>query len=150
MNLTLLKNCYENGCFRIVERCDSWEEAVRMAAQPMIEEGYIEAEYAEKTIDMVHEYGPYICITKHVCIPHAFAPELVKKTGIGFMKLNEPVSFSDNPNEIAELFFVLASTDSQSHLQLLQDFAAMAEDEETINALVDAKSEENFKALLNI
>ena len=69
-------------------------------------------------------------------MPHAQGGGVgVHETSITFMKVRQPVHFSDSPEHDARLFFVLASRDSDSHLDMLQ-------------ALVEEISDEQFLARL--
>lgn len=152
MDFTILKNIFEQGNFEIYDSFHSWEDAVRASINPFIKNGLVKKEYGDSVVEMVNEYGPYICICPHVAIPHAMAPELVltKEPIIGFMKVNHPVSFSDKPYEQAELFFALATPSSDKHLEELQVLVSLLEQEGVIEELLKAKTKEDFETLLEI
>lgn len=149
MNLSLIKEMYEQKNFSIEEKFENWEDAVRASVKPFIDNGITKPEYADRVVEMVKEYGPYICICPHVAIPHAMAPELVlsKESHICFMKVNNPVSFSDNEVEKAELFFALAAPSGQAHLEELQTLCTILEEEGVIEALLNAKTEDDFRKI---
>lgn len=148
-NYSLLKKMYEDKNFIIVDSFDSWEDAVRTSVKPLIDNGIVLPEYSEKVVEMVKEYGPYICICPHVAIPHAMEPSLVlsDKSHICFMKVNHTVSFSNNESEKAELFFSLAAPSGEKHLSELQNVVEFLEEENVIENLLNAKTEEDFKKL---
>ena len=52
------------------------------------------------------------------------------------MKTEQPVSFSDDGEHDARLFFVLASTDNARHLENLSEMADMLSDEEFVAKLL--------------
>ena len=149
MELSLIKECIREKRCSFYDKADSWEDAVRMSVQTLVDSGCVTAPYADETIAMVKKHGPYICLCPHVCIPHAMAPDMVCQPAIGFMKLNTPVSFSDDPNEFADLFFPLSSPDRTTHLELLKMLSDLIDDEETIEALLNVKCEKDLLKLLD-
>ena len=49
----------------------SWEEAIRLTAQPLLTKGKIKESYIQAMIDKVKEYGPFINIGEYLALPHA-------------------------------------------------------------------------------
>ena len=43
----------------------SWEEAIRLTAQPLLTKGKIKESYIQAMIDKVKEYGPFINIGEY-------------------------------------------------------------------------------------
>ncbi|MBX7294945.1 PTS sugar transporter subunit IIA [Clostridium chauvoei] len=131
------------------EGFDNWEDAVKAACQPLIEEGAILPSYVNSIIRCVNEYGPYIVIAPNICIPHAqeAIDGDVKTTSICFMKTEKPVHFSDDPEHDARLFFVLASENSELHLHNLTELVGLISDEEVVEKLLNAKSFEDLKKI---
>jgi len=152
MGMELLKELYLKKHFLLKEHFDCWEEAVKASVQPLIDTGAVKVEYADRVVEMVKKYGPYICICPHVAIPHAMAPELVcsETPVLCFMKVNDPVKFSDRETECSELFFSLASPSGQAHLEELQILVELLDQEEIVNSLLAAKTEEDFKRLFDL
>ena len=128
---------------------DSWEEAVAAAAQPLIRDRAIEDAYIQSMIDCINKYGPYIVIAPDVAMPHAQGGGVgVLQTAMSMMKLEKPVHFSDSPEHDARLLFVLASTDSDSHLDMLQALVEEISDEEFLAKLLEVNDMEGLKGLL--
>lgn len=67
----MLREIIENGRFSFQKGSLSWEEAIKKACQPLLEQKIIEPEYPGYIISNVHEFGPYIVIAPEICIPHA-------------------------------------------------------------------------------
>lgn len=118
----------------------TWEEAVTAACQPLLKDGTIEQSYIDLIIHNIRELGPYIVIAPNLCIPHAQEGAGVNATAISFMKSEEPVHFSDDPEHDARLFFVLASVDNDAHLKNLQDLVELVSDEAIFDRLLAARS----------
>ena len=124
-----------------------WREAVRAACEPLLRDGTIEPEYPEAIIAKVEELGPYIVIAPDICIPHAQEGVGVNDTAVCFMKTETPVSFSDDGEHDARLFFVLASTNNEIHLQNLCELSEELSDEAFVAQLLKAETPEDLEAL---
>ena len=143
----MFKELVEKKRYSFHEGFDTWQEAVRAACQPLLADGTIEPEYPEAIIAKVEELGPYIVIAPDICIPHAQEGVGVNDTAVCFMKTEKPVSFSDDGEHDARLFFVLASTNNAIHLQNLSEMAETLSDEDFVARLLQAKSPEDLVKL---
>ena len=126
----------------------SWEEAVRAAAEPLIRDRAIEEDYVTAIIASINKYGPYIVIAPGIALPHAKVDIGVNETSISFMRVAQPVHFSNLEEHDARLLFVLASVDDNAHLKLLQDLVEILSDEGFVAKLLEVKSEEDLTALI--
>ena len=151
MDVGFLKDLYEKDLFLICEGFDDWKEAVKTSVTPMINKGMVEEGYAEGIIKHVEKFGPYIFLAPHICMPHCKAYQYVKEPGVCFMKCNRAVIADPNEPEMgAELFFVIAAQEEGEHLDAIQRLADIFDDEELINSLLEAKSDEDFRKLFGI
>ena len=126
-----------------------WKEAIRANGEPLKKEGYIEDAYIDAVIACVEKYGPYIVIIPNVAMPHSTegAPGVLK-TGIGFMKVEEPVHFDPNdPEKDARLFFMLASNDSEAHLNNIMQLSELLSNDDLVNDLLTVKNDEELLAV---
>lgn len=144
----MLQNIIDKKLYSFQESCSSWEDAIKLACQPLLDAGIIEPEYSQYIIDNVHEFGPYIVIAPDICIPHAQEGKGVNDTAIGFMNVQQPVDFGDQAEYQPRLFFVLASTDGQKHLENLSQLVEMVEDESLLEALIAARTVEDLQKLV--
>ncbi|OOB78903.1 MAG: PTS sugar transporter subunit IIA [Epulopiscium sp. Nele67-Bin002] len=145
----MIKKILDKGRYCFHESFDSWEEAIRASVVPLVVEGIADVNYGEDIINAVKEYGPYIVIAPDVCIPHAKEGKNVSETAISFMKTEKPVQFSDNPEENANLFFVLASTDNEQHLENLMALVDLLDDPAKKDLLMAAKCPEDLRKLID-
>ena len=147
----MIKELIEKDRVLFAESFDRWEDAVRAGAQPLLRDGAIEDAYVGSMIDCINKYGPYIVIAPDVAMPHAQGGGTgVNETSMSFMKVAKPVHFSDSPEHDARLLFVLASTDSDSHLDLLQALVEEISDEEFMAKLLEVNDMEGLKTLLQM
>ncbi|WP_028782187.1 BglG family transcription antiterminator [Thalassobacillus devorans] len=120
------------------DHVSSWEEAIKTAAQPLIEQQAIRPEYIQAMIDNVNELGPYIVIAPGIAIPHARPEAGVEKLGMSFLRLKNPVYFSDKEKHRAQLVIVLAAIDNQTHLKALAQLTEMLSNDENVEQLIAA------------
>lgn len=147
-DVKMLNEIIEKKRYSFHEGFDTWEEAVKASCKPLIEEGAIEPEYANSIINSIKKFGPYIVIAPNICIPHAQEGKGVNQTAVCFMRTKNPVHFSDDPEHDANLFFVLASTDNQRHMENLVNMVGLIEDESIVKKLINSTCVEDLKKII--
>lgn len=133
-----------------VDSVSNWQEAVGLAAQPLLANGYIEESYIQAMIASINETGPYIVLAPKVAVPHASPDAGVHQLGISLLQVKEPVDFSedDDDDKKVQLIFVLAAVDSTAHLRALQELALILDDEEAIDSLIAASDPREILAII--
>ena len=119
----------------------TWVKSIHKAAKPLLEENIIAERYVQKMIDNVVELGPYIVIAPKIALAHARPEDGVNEIGLSLLISEKPVHFSEKEEHMANLIFVLAAKDSQSHLGLLAELAQIFSDPENIDSLCKLKDE---------
>jgi len=131
------------------ESFDSWEEAVQVSAQPLLDGGEIEQSYIDGMIDSVKEHGPYIVIAPNIALPHARPETGSKKIGYSIMKLEKPVSFLEDKSADASLFIALSCVDSNTHLEILQEIVMILSDQNKHDAVFAATTKKEILDIFN-
>jgi ascorbate PTS system EIIA or EIIAB component len=127
---------------------DGWREAIRVACEPLVEQGAAEARYPDRCIEMVDEHGPYIVLAPGIALAHARPEDGVLKLGVSAVTLAEPVTFGHEDNDPVDLVFAFGSPDRDQHVGLLSKLATAlldgladrlraAEDDEDAQTAVD-------------
>ncbi|GKU82145.1 BglG family transcription antiterminator [Niallia sp. NCCP-28] len=143
----VLQDLLMEETIQLVEEAKSWEEAINMAANPLLNKGVIEERYVDAIIENVKTLGPYIVIGPGVAIPHA-RPEMgVKALGMSFLKLMKPVYFLENENYPVQLLFFLAAVDNKTHLKALSQLTKLLSKKENITFLKETDSKKEIAAL---
>lgn len=142
----MLREFVEQKHYKFAEEAKDWEDAVRMSCEVLEADGTVEANYKEDIIACIKKYGPYIIILPNVAMPHSQeGANGVHKTAIAFMKLEKPVSFDpEDPEKDAQLFFTLASCNSEQHLVNMGKLSEMLMDEDVVRELKNAKTTEDL------
>lgn len=128
---------------KVQDQVPDWSQAITEAAQPLLEQDYIETGYIDAMIDSVKEFGPYIVIAPEIAIAHARPEDNVNKVGLSLLKLNESINFAED-SHYASLIFVLSATDNSSHLNVLQSLAGLLGNKEVVNQLLESKNSDEI------
>ena len=98
----------------------------------------------------IEKFGPYVVFEHYVAMPHSQENASgVHKTGIGFMRVKEEVSFGqdeDGEEKVAKLFFTLAACNPEEHLNNIQQLMGVFCNEELLDALMAANTPEDILA----
>lgn len=124
---------------------ESWEEAVRLSAQPLVESGTITPEYVEAMLRYSDE-DPYIVIGPNIAIPHASPEEGVNQVGMSLLRLEEGVTFSSDYR--IHLIIVIAAVDKQQHLHALMQLMELSGSQQNRNQLINAQTKEAIHAII--
>lgn len=132
----------------MIDSASTWQQAIQMSAQPLIDHGFIEPRYVDAIFDNVNKFGPYFVLAPEIAMPHASPADGVHEKQISLLVLRQPIRFSENGFDV-RLVFTLAATDSESHLDGLRHLAEIFAEEERTQALVEAKTVDEVMSLLH-
>lgn len=133
---------------QVVDGSDmNWEDAIKQAAQPLVANGTVGDDYVQAMIDVVKDQGPYINIGPEIALAHSRPRASVKHIGLALMKTNQDVNLVSKDHPV-KLWFVLAATDSNSHLSVIQELSQVLMDPEKQKALLAAQSVDDILDVL--
>lgn len=144
-----LKEMIKPELIRLNIEATNWEEAVRLAYEPLVQHHYITQNYVEETVRSVKIVGPYIVITKHVALPHT-KPEcgaLSIALGIGVLK--SPVKFGNQDNDPVKYIFSLSAIDNQTHLTAMAELLELFNQKSFFEKLDIANNSREIMEYLN-
>jgi PTS system ascorbate-specific IIA component len=124
---------------RVDVSAKDWRDAVRKAGEALHRGGITELEYSEEMIAAVEQLGPYIVIAPGLAIAHARPSPAVRRTGLSWVGLVEPVEFGHETNDPVRLVIGLAATDHTAHIAALSQLAGMLS-EAGVESLASAAS----------
>lgn len=93
---------------------NTWEEAVKIAGNILIENNCADKNYVEDMIDCINKYGSYMVIIPEIAFPHARTNNNVKKSAFGVVNLKKPVFFPGNIP--VKTIVTFCSKDNKEHL----------------------------------
>ncbi|WP_409978176.1 PTS sugar transporter subunit IIA [Anoxybacteroides tepidamans] len=121
-------------------------EAIRLAGTILLEQGYVEELYIEKMFEREALTSTYM--GNFVAIPHGTedARQLVKQAGLSIVQVPNGVDFGDG--NMVKLLIGIAGKDNE-HLEILSKIAIVCSEEENIEKMIKATTEEEILELLN-
>ncbi|PLS01366.1 BglG family transcription antiterminator [Neobacillus cucumis] len=143
----VLQDLLKDETIQVMEQLSDWEEAVKVAASPLLRKGMIEPSYIEAMIESIKTLGPYVVIGPEVAIPHARPETGVNQVGMSFLKLNQPVNFLNNEKYPVRLLFCIAAVDNTTHLKALSQLTKLLSDKSNIEHLKQLESTEEMVGL---
>lgn len=148
LNMASLPTLIHQDAILLDANAADWQAAVRLAGGLLEQTGIASAQYTQSMIDNVVNNGPYIVIAPGFAFAHARPSEAVRRTGMSWVRLKEPVDFGSGENDPVTLVVALAAVDSKDHMHALAELSGVLGDEETRAALDAAPAPAAISAIL--
>ncbi|ATA60201.1 PTS mannitol transporter subunit IIA [Geobacillus stearothermophilus] len=122
------------------------EEAIRLAGEVLVKQGYVDPAYVDAMLEREELTSTYI--GNNVAIPHGTeaAKALVKQSGISIVQVPGGVDFGGS--NTALIVIGIAGKDGE-HLDILSKLALICAEADNVEAMANAKTEEDILALLH-
>lgn len=144
----MLSELLTENMIEITDQQLNWEEAISLAAKPLLEQECIEERYIDAMINKVKDYGPFIHIGQGIALPHARPEDGVRKLGMSLLKVKQPVLLLDQEKHAIHLFICLAAIDNETHLKALASLTKILSNKDKLNELIQAKNKEEIINLI--
>lgn len=144
-----MENWLDPELIKTQETVDSWRDAAKKSGELLVNKGYVKADYIDKMIETVEEFGMYIVIVPGVALFHARPDESVHKTGLSLLTIKGGVEFGVEDKDPVYLAFSLAAKDKESHLGMMQSLARVLRKEGSVEKLAKAKDPETLLTMIN-
>ncbi len=119
----MVKSLIDRDLIQITNHPFSRDSAIIFAAQPLLSHNKISSAYITKMLEAIEKYGTYIVIAKGIALAHAQACDDVIENCIGLTIFQQPIVFGHKRNDPVKYLFVLASKESNTHLEAFQFIA---------------------------
>ncbi|WP_415362773.1 PTS system, ascorbate-specific IIA component [Mammaliicoccus lentus] len=130
------------------QEASTWEEAVRIAANPLVNSGAIQERYVDAIIESTKRYGPYYVLMEGMAMPHARPEDGVYRNAFSLVTFKEGVPFSDG--KLASVFVVLAATSSEIHTSIaIPQIVAVFDTPDIIAKLMNVTCEQGVLEIIN-
>lgn len=136
--MKVLNKLLPENHIQVVESMDDWEQAVTIAASPLLEEGFITTDYLKNMLESVKKNGPYMVLTDYFALMHAKPGIGVNQQGMSLLVTKHAV---DLEGKAVKIFLVLAAKDNESHLASLQDIMKIFMDEQHYQVILQGNRE---------
>ena len=136
--------------FVIEGEAENWQEALRLTADRLQQEGCVKADFYECCKKREEEYPTGLTENCPVAIPHTTKDHVIKQA-ICALRLRHPVMFQrmDDPDEQVEVKYVLnlALLDDSEHVEIIARVIRYLKDDSALKEM-DAASKEDLEKLL--
>lgn len=134
-----MKDLLKKENVKIIPSVKDWIDAIHVAVQPLVEQGYCEPRYIDGIIENTNKFGPYYVLCENLALIHANSTQGVIKKQLAITILKKPVKFKPDGFDVRVLI-TLAATDSESHLSAMQAISNIFSDEKKVQRFLDATS----------
>ena len=95
-----------------------WRDAVRIAGRALRLSGSTRAEYSDRMISVIEEFGAYVVVAPGLALAHARPGPDVRREGLAVITLAEPVAFGHPHNDPVRVVVGLAVSNAEEHVAL--------------------------------
>ncbi|AJC25061.1 MULTISPECIES: PTS sugar transporter subunit IIA [Bacillus] len=131
---------------KLNQTVNSKEDAIRLAGQTLIDNGYVKNGYVEKMFEREETSSTFM--GNFIAIPHGTedAKDEVLHSGISVIQIPGGVEYGEG--NTAKVVFGIAGKNNE-HLDILSNIAIICSEEENIERLISAKTEEELAAIFS-
>lgn len=149
MNQTSLRaESVARDAVQVGVRASTWRDAIRVAAEPLVARGSIDASYVDRMVASVEELGPYIVLMPGLALAHAAPGPDVHVSDLSVALLANDVTFGCD-NDPVRVVLCLACTDRESHIIRLQGIAEKLMEDDFLDRLCSCSTEQELYELVN-
>lgn len=131
-------------------RVDDWRGAVREAGRALTRSGATRAEYAERMIAVIEEFGAYVVIAPGLALAHARPGSDVRREGLAVVTLAKPVAFGHPHNDPVRVVVGLAVSSAEEHVASVARLANAFNDQRIVGRITRASSPDEVRQLLGL
>lgn len=144
----------EEKYIQIGVKASTWEEAIRIACEPLVKDNVITKEYANDVIKRETMWPTGLRVLPYgVAIPHGENMNNVISAAIGVVLLKEEVLFKEAGVEDGEIgvkvIFLLAMKEPEAQLELLSSLMKVLANQEALAQIEKATTAEEFIIAFN-
>lgn len=134
-----MKQLFDDDNVQVVSKVNSWQDAVKLASQPLLKESKITNQYIENMIASVKKNGPYMVLSDYFALMHARPGIGVEQIGMSLLVVRKPVDLEGKP---VKIFLIMAALDNTSHLKNLQRIMKVFMDSDAYQTILNGTKKE--------
>ncbi|HBM74764.1 MAG TPA: hypothetical protein DD429_04325 [Clostridiaceae bacterium] len=129
------------------EKEKNWEDAIRVTAKVLLDDGCINEHYIDTMVSLTKKYGPYFVISPQIAVAHAQPKDGAFKIGVSLSIYKNGLDIMKK--EKVKFLFVLATPNQNEHMHILQNIACLAEHPDAMDQMMEAVCKEDILHTLN-
>ncbi|SHH97620.1 PTS sugar transporter subunit IIA [Clostridium grantii] len=126
----------------------SWEEAVKICTDMLVEVDAINLSYYDNIIDFTKDIGPYYVIAPGLAMPHSRPGTSVKENCFSLITLEKPIKFGSEKNDPVDIIIVFAATEKETHTESIRQVVKLFSKPETFKEMRNANSIEELEKII--
>lgn len=126
----------------IAKTSEAWQDGVTRGVNLLVQQQIATPDLAKAIIKSTEELGPYYVVMPKVALAHTQVGPYNLKSGLSLVIYPEPIKFSDKPNHLVNLLFVLSATDGQSHMSQLANFASVMGQDGIVDRILNCSNKQ--------
>lgn len=142
-------NWIDTNTVKVKVPATTWQDAVRIAGNLLVEAGFAEPRYIDAMLRTVEELGPYIVIAPGVALPHARPEDGALGTGFAAVVLAAPVEFGNPDNDPVYLLVAFCAPDKSAHIGSLSKLAKVLAKNDFLERARAAQTNTELAKILN-
>lgn len=121
---TYVKDYVVKEDIQIVDTCKTWDDAIRLAAKPLLDKGKIEQRYVSRMIEAVDQFGTYMVLVPETAFIHAGTEDGINENCTAILVLEKAILFGNKNQKIVKNLVILGikNKDENSLLKLIYIF----------------------------
>lgn len=140
----MLKDLINQNRIQKIHKVKDWKEAITYASQPLLKDQSIEKSYIQSMIDAIEEHGPYVVLADRFALPHASMNSGVNQLSMSLLVVEEEVDMLGKP---VNVFMILATTDTTSHMRALASLSELLYESENLEIFIKGNEKEILKLI---
>jgi len=133
---------------RIGEKARTWKEAIYLGAEPLLKKGYINETYAEKIIQNIEDYGPYMSIAPKVLLSHAGPDDGVNVNSMSVLTLEKGIDFHDRFAVPVFVIITLALNETKGYLNLTEKIIRLTNQQNMVRRIIRSTKRQDVYHLI--
>lgn len=132
----------------VINAIDNWKNAVRLAAEPLLAQGYMAEHYIEAILKSHAELGPYYLLAPGLAMPHARPEQGALRNGLSLLHIKEGISFGSTENDPVYVIIMLCARSGNQHISMIGELAELFSDQQKLERLLKADDIKAIQAVI--
>ena len=133
----------------VITSIDNWKNAVRLSAEPLLEQGYMAEHYIEAILKSHEELGPYYLLAPGLAMPHARPEQGALRNGLSLLHIKEGISFGSTENDPVYVIIMLCARSGNEHITMIGELAELFSDQQKLERLLKADDIKAIQAVID-
>jgi mannitol operon transcriptional antiterminator len=104
---TYIRDYIAKEDIQIADFCKTWEDAIRLAAKPLLYKDKLEQRYVNRMIEAVEQFGTYMVLVPETAFIHAGTEDGINENCTAILVLKNPVLFGNKNKKVIRNLVVL-------------------------------------------